>query len=140
MSSPKSMLRKWHKPRRLRTKRTLAQTAWFAALTPVVAGAASMCRYHGSSGGDDPGGFRVPAFTAAIQDLSRVVRIAVEGMQAATDKQNVKLTSAVPQGIMAEVDGSKVYWLLVNLIDNAVKYNRGAHLCASALKKLIAVQ
>lgn len=58
------------------------------------------------------------------QNLSAVVMGAVDAMFTLAAEHDVKLSANVPESLLAEVDASLIHRLVVNLIDNAVKYNR----------------
>jgi signal transduction histidine kinase len=58
------------------------------------------------------------------QSLSALVRTVVDGMRASALDSDVELSCDVRDEITAEIDSSRIYRLIVNLIDNAVKYNR----------------
>jgi signal transduction histidine kinase len=57
------------------------------------------------------------------EDLGELVKAAVEGMRMVAHEDNIHISAAIQEGIIAEVDPGQIWRLLLNLLDNAVKYN-----------------
>jgi signal transduction histidine kinase len=58
------------------------------------------------------------------ESLSEVVSTAVEAMRATAADHNIEIVTAVEQDLKAEVDAGHLWRLLLNLLDNAIKFNR----------------
>ncbi len=58
------------------------------------------------------------------EDLSELVRAAVDGMRSAAAEHQVQLSANVQNGITGEFDAGQIWRLMLNLIDNAIKFNR----------------
>lgn len=55
-------------------------------------------------------------------DLSRIVRDAIEAFTPLADARGVRIAAKIPPSVAARVDSAAVRQILVNLLDNAVKY------------------
>lgn len=65
------------------------------------------------------------SYTFASGDVTRLVQLAVTGLKANADKKGLALTLAIVPGaesLMAQIDSPKITEVLVNLIDNSIKY------------------
>jgi two-component system, OmpR family, sensor kinase len=58
------------------------------------------------------------------ESLSEVVSIAAEAMRATAAGHNIEIVTAVEENLKAEVDAGHLWRLLLNLLDNAIKFNR----------------
>jgi signal transduction histidine kinase len=58
------------------------------------------------------------------EDLSELVRAAVDGMHSAAAEHQVQLSGNIQNGITGEFDAGQIWRLMLNLIDNAIKFNR----------------
>lgn len=64
-------------------------------------------------------------YTFATVDITRLTKLAVDGMKANADKKSLTLSLTVKPGaesMQANADGPKISEVLVNLIDNSIKY------------------
>jgi two-component system, OmpR family, sensor kinase len=58
------------------------------------------------------------------ESLSEVVSTAAEAMRATAAEHNIEMVTAVEEDLKAEVDAGHLWRLLLNLLDNAIKFNR----------------
>ena len=58
------------------------------------------------------------------ESLSEVVSTAVDAIRATAAEHNVEIVAAVEENLKAEVDAGHLWRLLLNLLDNAIKFNR----------------
>jgi signal transduction histidine kinase len=58
------------------------------------------------------------------ESLSEMVRTAAEAMRAIAAEHNIEMVTAVEENLKAEVDAGHLWRLLLNLLDNAIKFNR----------------
>lgn len=58
------------------------------------------------------------------EDLGELVRAAVDGMRMTASERHVTLSGNVQDKLTAQVDAGQMWRLLLNLIDNAIKFNR----------------
>jgi len=59
-----------------------------------------------------------------MEDLSELVQSALDGMRLKAAEQNIHLSGTVQQGVVGQFDAGQVWRLLLNLLDNAIKYNQ----------------
>jgi len=57
-------------------------------------------------------------------DLQELVARTAAGLGAALSKKKVSVLNLVPRGFLVQADGGKLSQVLINLMDNAAKYNR----------------
>jgi two-component system OmpR family sensor kinase len=57
------------------------------------------------------------------EDLSELVQSALDGMKAKAAEQGIHLSGTVQQNVIGEVDAGQIWRLVLNLLDNAIKYN-----------------
>ena len=69
---------------------------------------------------NDSGGIQLYRET---EDLGELVRAAVDGMRMMAGERHVMLSGNVQDKLTAQVDAGQIWRLLLNLIDNAVKFN-----------------
>lgn len=65
------------------------------------------------------------SYTFARTDFSRIVQLAVEGLQANADKKHLELSLSIAPGaesLFGNFDGPKLTEVVVNLLDNSIKY------------------
>jgi two-component system, OmpR family, sensor kinase len=58
------------------------------------------------------------------ENISELAMVAVEGMRHVATEKKVELRSSVWDEVVANVDAGQLWRLLLNLLDNAIKYNR----------------
>jgi signal transduction histidine kinase len=58
------------------------------------------------------------------ESLSEVVSTAVEAMRATAAEHDIEIVAAVEENLKAEADAGHLWRLLLNLLDNAIKFNR----------------
>jgi signal transduction histidine kinase len=58
------------------------------------------------------------------ESLSEVVTTAVDAIRATAAERNIEIVAAVEENLKAEVDAGHLWRLLLNLLDNAIKFNR----------------
>jgi heavy metal sensor kinase len=58
------------------------------------------------------------------EDLSELVQAAIDGMRTQAAERNIHLSGAVQQNIIGAFDAGQIWRLLLNLLDNAIKFNR----------------
>jgi signal transduction histidine kinase len=58
------------------------------------------------------------------EDLSELVRAAIDGMTGPAAERSIDLAGHIAENVRAEVDTGQVWRVLLNLLDNAIKYNR----------------
>jgi signal transduction histidine kinase len=64
-------------------------------------------------------------YTFTTVDITRLTKLAVDGMKANADKKSLALSLTIKPGaeeMQANADGPKISEVLVNLIDNSIKY------------------
>ena len=69
---------------------------------------------------NDSGGIQLYRET---EDLGELVRTAVDGMRMMASEHHVMLSGNVQDKLTAQVDAGQIWRLLLNLIDNAIKFN-----------------
>jgi signal transduction histidine kinase len=57
------------------------------------------------------------------EDLSELVQSAVDGMRPKAAEQGIHLSGTVQQNVIGEFDAGQIWRLILNLLDNALKYN-----------------
>src|SRR5215467_11045570 len=58
------------------------------------------------------------------EDLSELVQAAVDGMRTQAGERGIQLSGTVQQNIVGAFDAGQIWRLLLNLLDNAIKFNR----------------
>jgi len=58
------------------------------------------------------------------EDLAELVQAAVDGMRIKASENNMQISSAVQQNVVGQFDAGQIWRLLLNLLENAIKYNR----------------
>ena len=58
------------------------------------------------------------------EDLSELVQSAIDGMRTKAAEQGIHLSGTVQQNVIGEFDAGQIWRLILNLLDNAIKYNR----------------
>ncbi len=58
------------------------------------------------------------------ESLSELVGAAVDSMHAVAAEHGIEVLQSVEESVVGEVDAGQIWRLLLNLIDNAIKYNR----------------
>jgi signal transduction histidine kinase len=57
------------------------------------------------------------------EDLSELVQSALDGMRSKAAEQGIQLSGTVQRHIIGEFDAGQIWRLILNLLDNAIKYN-----------------
>lgn len=57
------------------------------------------------------------------EDLSELVQTAVDGMRNQAGERGIKVSGTVQQNVMGSFDAGQIWRLLLNLLDNAIKFN-----------------
>lgn len=57
------------------------------------------------------------------EDLSELVQSAIDGMRTKAAEQGIHLSGTVQQNVVGEFDAGQIWRLILNLLDNAIKYN-----------------
>ncbi|HEY2363588.1 MAG TPA: ATP-binding protein [Candidatus Angelobacter sp.] len=57
------------------------------------------------------------------EDLSELVQTAVDGMRNQAGERGIKISGTVQQNVMGSFDAGQIWRLLLNLLDNAIKFN-----------------
>jgi signal transduction histidine kinase len=58
------------------------------------------------------------------ESLSEVVRTAIDAMRGTAAGQEIEIVAAVEEDLRAEIDAGHLWRALLNLVDNAIKFNR----------------
>lgn len=58
------------------------------------------------------------------EDLSELVQTAIDGMRLKAAERNIHVSGTVQQNVIGQFDAGQVWRLLLNLLDNAIKYNQ----------------
>jgi two-component system OmpR family sensor kinase len=58
------------------------------------------------------------------EDLSELVRTAVDGMRPQALEKGIQISGTVQQHVIGSFDAGQIWRLLLNLLDNAIKFNR----------------
>jgi len=62
------------------------------------------------------------------EDLSELVQTAIDGMRPQANERGIQISGAVQQNVVGAFDAGQIWRLLLNLLDNAIKFNRsGGH-------------
>lgn len=59
----------------------------------------------------------------AKEDLSELVQTALDGMRTQASERGVQISGAVQQNVVGAFDAGQIWRLLLNLLDNAIKFN-----------------
>ncbi len=63
------------------------------------------------------------------EDLSELVQTAVDGMRVQAGERGIKISATVQQNVIGAFDAGQIWRLLLNLLDNAIKFNHsGGHI------------
>ena len=63
------------------------------------------------------------------EDLSELVQTAVDGMRGQAGERGIKISGTVQQNVIGAFDAGQIWRLLLNLLDNAIKFNHpGGHI------------
>jgi signal transduction histidine kinase len=63
------------------------------------------------------------------EDLSELVQTAVDGMRGQAGERGIKISGTVQQSVIGAFDAGQIWRLLLNLLDNAIKFNHnGGHI------------
>jgi signal transduction histidine kinase len=57
------------------------------------------------------------------EDLSELVQTALDGMRNQAGERGIKISGTVQQNVMGAFDAGQIWRLLLNLLDNAIKFN-----------------
>ena len=57
------------------------------------------------------------------EDLSELVQTAVDGMRNQSGERGIKISGTVQQNVIGSFDAGQIWRLLLNLLDNAIKFN-----------------
>ncbi len=57
------------------------------------------------------------------EDLSELVQTAVDGMRVQAGERGIKISGTVQQNVIGAFDAGQIWRLLLNLLDNAIKFN-----------------
>jgi two-component system OmpR family sensor kinase len=57
------------------------------------------------------------------EDLSELVQTAIDGMRLKAAERNIHVSGTVQQNVVGQFDAGQLWRLLLNLLDNAIKYN-----------------
>ncbi len=58
------------------------------------------------------------------EDLSELVQAALDGMRMQASERGIQISGAVQQNVIGAFDAGQIWRLLLNLLDNAIKFNR----------------
>jgi signal transduction histidine kinase len=58
------------------------------------------------------------------ENLTELVRAAIDGMSGPAAERSIDISGRLTENITADIDTGQVWRLLLNLLDNAIKYNR----------------
>jgi len=62
------------------------------------------------------------------EDLSELVQTAIDGMRPQASERGIHISGTVQQNVIGAFDAGQIWRLLLNLLDNAIKFNRsGGH-------------
>jgi len=63
------------------------------------------------------------------EDLSELVQTAIDGMRGQAGERGIKISGTVQQNVIGAFDAGQIWRLLLNLLDNAIKFNhKGGHI------------
>jgi len=57
------------------------------------------------------------------EDLSELVQAALDGMRVQAGEKNIQISGTVQQNVIGAFDAGQIWRLLLNLLDNAIKFN-----------------
>lgn len=57
------------------------------------------------------------------EDLAELVQAAIDGMKIKASEHNIHISGAVQQNVIGQFDAGQIWRLLLNLLENAIKYN-----------------
>ncbi len=57
------------------------------------------------------------------EDLSELVQTAVDGMRIKSSEHNIHISGTLQQNVIGQFDAGQIWRLLLNLLENAIKYN-----------------
>ena len=60
------------------------------------------------------------------EDVSELVQAAIDGMRIKAGEKNITISGTVQQNVIGDVDAGQLWRMLLNLLDNAIKFNRPA--------------
>jgi len=58
------------------------------------------------------------------EDLSELIQAAIDGMRLKPNDRNIQISGTVQKNITGQFDAAQIWRLILNLLDNAVKFNR----------------
>lgn len=58
------------------------------------------------------------------EDLSELVQTAIDGIRAQASERGIQISGTVQQNVIGAFDAGQIWRLLLNLLDNAIKFNR----------------
>ncbi len=58
------------------------------------------------------------------EDLSELVQAAIDGMRIKASENNIHISGTVQQNVNGQFDAGQIWRLLLNLLENAIKYNQ----------------
>lgn len=58
------------------------------------------------------------------EDLSELIQAAIDGVRLKPNDRNIQISGMVQKNIMGQFDAAQIWRLILNLLDNAVKFNR----------------
>jgi signal transduction histidine kinase len=58
------------------------------------------------------------------EDLSELVQAAIDGIRAQASERAIQISGTVQQNVIGDFDAGQIWRLLLNLLDNAIKFNR----------------
>lgn len=62
------------------------------------------------------------------EDLSELVQAAIDGMRPQASERSIRISGTVQQNVIGAFDAGQIWRLLLNLLDNAIKFNHpGGH-------------
>src|SRR5450432_122981 len=66
----------------------------------------------------------VVALQCQSEDLSELIQAAIDGMRLKPNDRNIQISGTVQKNITGQFDAAQIWRLILNLLDNAVKFNR----------------
>jgi signal transduction histidine kinase len=58
------------------------------------------------------------------EDLSELIQAAIDGMRLKPNDRNIQISGMVQKNILGQFDAAQIWRLILNLLDNAIKFNR----------------
>lgn len=58
------------------------------------------------------------------EDLAELVQATIDGMRIKASEHNIHISGTVQQNVLGQFDAGQIWRLLLNLLENAIKYNR----------------